>query len=207
MASVPRINENLVIDALDNAVNRENPEEGLMAHTDRGSQYTSSRFCRELENRGFTQSFSRKGCPYDNAAMESFFKTLKRELPLDRKYDTRIEARQEIFKFIELYYYTRRRIRPSATYRPWNMSGGALIGSIPNVHKTIPVHEGGVKGVNGIGVDSTWWISSRTGAVGHRDQSSEFRLLKVLAGIPIWAWVHFDRSQSRKRASMLALLS
>lgn len=83
MASVPRINENLVIDALDNAVSRENPEEGLMVHTDRGSQYTSRRFCRELENRGFVQSFSRKGCPYDNAAMamESFFKTLKRELP------------------------------------------------------------------------------------------------------------------------------
>lgn len=108
MASAPRINENLVIDALDNAVNRENPKEGLMVHTDRGSQYTSSRFCRELENRGFVQSFSRKGCPYDNAVMESFFKTLKRELPLDRKYDTRIEARQEIFKFIELYYNTRR---------------------------------------------------------------------------------------------------
>ena len=53
----PRINENLVIDALDNAVNRDNPEEGLMVHTDRGSQYTSSRFCRELENRGFVQSF------------------------------------------------------------------------------------------------------------------------------------------------------
>lgn len=141
MASVPRINENLVIDALDNAVNRENPEEGLIVHTDRGSQYTSSRFCRELENRGFVQSFSRKGCPYDNAAMESFFKTLERELPLDRKYDTRIEARQEIFKFIELYYYTRRRIRPSATYRPWNMSGSALIGSIPNVHKTVPVQK------------------------------------------------------------------
>lgn len=80
----PRISENLVIDALDNAVNRENPEEGLMAHTNRGSQYTSSRFCRELENRGFVQSFSRKGCPYDNAVMESFFKTLKRELPPPR---------------------------------------------------------------------------------------------------------------------------
>ena len=103
----PRINENLVIDALDNAVNRENPEEGLMAHTDRGSQCTSRRFCRELENRGFVQSFSRKGCPYDNAVMESFFKTLKREPPLDRKHDTRIEARQETFKFIELYYNTR----------------------------------------------------------------------------------------------------
>lgn len=90
----PRINENLVIDALDNAVNRENPKEGLMVHTDRGSQYTSSRFCGELENRGFVRSFSRKGRPCDYAVMESFFKTLKRELPLDRKYDTRIEARR-----------------------------------------------------------------------------------------------------------------
>ncbi|WP_294375040.1 IS3 family transposase [uncultured Slackia sp.] len=103
-----RINENLVIDALDNAVNRENPRGGLMVHADRGSQYTSSRFCRELEDRGFVQSFSRKGCPCDNAVMESFFKTLKRELPLDRKYETRIEARQEIFKFSELHCNTRR---------------------------------------------------------------------------------------------------
>lgn len=62
MASAPRINENLVIDALDNAVSRESPEEGLMAHTDRGSQYTSSRFCRELESRGFVQSFSHARC-------------------------------------------------------------------------------------------------------------------------------------------------
>ena len=108
MASVPRINENLAIDALDNAVNREDPEEGLMAHADRGSQYTSNRFCGELENRGFVQSFSRKGRPCGNAVMESFFKTLKRELPLDRKRDTRIEARQETFKFIELYCNTRR---------------------------------------------------------------------------------------------------
>ena len=108
MASAPRINENLVIDALDNAVNRENPEEGLMVHMDRGSQYTSSRFCGELENLGFVRSFSRKGCPCDNAVMESFFKTPKRELPLDRKYDARIGARQEIFKFIELHCNTRR---------------------------------------------------------------------------------------------------
>lgn len=72
-----RINENLAIDALGNAVNRENPEERLMVHTDRGSQYTSSRLCRELENRGFVRSFSRKGCPYDNAVMEPFFKTPK----------------------------------------------------------------------------------------------------------------------------------
>ena len=103
-----RINENLVIDALDTAVNRENPPKGLMIHTDRGSQYTSRRFAKELESRDYIQSFSKKGCPYDNAVMESFYKTLKQELPLDKKYDTRLEARQEIFKFIEMYYNTTR---------------------------------------------------------------------------------------------------
>ena len=75
------IDENLVIDALDNTANRENPEEELIVRTNSGSQYTSSRFCREFEGRGFVQSFSRKGRHYDNAVIELFFKTLKRELP------------------------------------------------------------------------------------------------------------------------------
>ena len=61
MASVSRINENLAIDALGNAVNREDPEEGLMAHADRGGQYASSRFCGELENRGVFDSFIFQG--------------------------------------------------------------------------------------------------------------------------------------------------
>lgn len=103
------IDENLVIDALDDTANRENPEEKLMVRTNSGSQYTSSRFCREFEGRGFVQSFSRKGRHYDNAVIELFFKTLKRELPpLDHKCDTRVEARQGIFKFINLHYNTRR---------------------------------------------------------------------------------------------------
>lgn len=107
-----RINENLVIDALDSAVNRENPPKGLLIHTDRGSQYTSRRFAKELESRDYRQSFSKKGCPYDNAVMESFYKTLKQELPLDKKFESRLEARQEIFKFIEMYYNT---IRPHSS--------------------------------------------------------------------------------------------
>ena len=107
-----RINENLVIDALDNAVNRENPPKGLLIHTDRGSQYTSRRFAKELESCDYRQSFSKKGCPYDNAVMESFYKTLKQELPLDKKFESRLEARQEIFKFIEMYYNT---IRPHSS--------------------------------------------------------------------------------------------
>ena len=51
---------------------------------------------------------SRKGNPYDNAVMESFYKTLKRELVRGKKYETRIETSQDIFKYIELYYNTKR---------------------------------------------------------------------------------------------------
>ena len=149
-----RINENPVIDTLDNAVNRENPGGRLMVHTDRGSQYTSSRFCRELEDRGFVQSFSRKGCPYDNAVMEPFFKTLKSEPPLDRKYETWIEARQEIFKFIELYCNTRRPHSSLGNLSPveYERQCAQQLGS--ECPKNSPSPEGGVEGVNGIGVDS-----------------------------------------------------
>ena len=137
-----RINENLVIDALDNALSRENPEEGLMVHTDRGSQYASSRFCRELENHGFVQSFSRKGCPYDNAVMESFFKTLKRELPPPRsqvRHPDRGQAGDiQVHRAVLQYQAPHSSL---GNLSPWNMSGSALISSIPNVHKTVPVQK------------------------------------------------------------------
>ena len=103
-----RINENLTLAALNQAVGREEPAVGLCVHTDRGSQYTSRRFESELVSQGFIHSYSRKGNPYDNAVMESFYKTLKRELPARGKFESRIDARQEVFKFIELYYNTRR---------------------------------------------------------------------------------------------------
>lgn len=104
-----RINENLTVDAFRQAYDRERPSEGLLLHTDRGSQYTSKAFNRELEQKSCIHSYSRKGNPYDNAVMESFYRTLKREL-LDKKdkFPDRITARQEIFKYIELYYNTKR---------------------------------------------------------------------------------------------------
>lgn len=61
-------------------MNEENPEEGPMARADGSGRCGPSGFRRELKDRGFVQSFSRKGCPYDNAVMESFSKALKREL-------------------------------------------------------------------------------------------------------------------------------
>ena len=103
-----RIRDTLVLAALNQAIGREHPEEGLLVHTDRGAQYTSQRFQAVLMRYGFRQSMSRKGNPYDNAIMESFYRTLKRELVQDAGYDNPEQARQEIFQYIELYYNTKR---------------------------------------------------------------------------------------------------
>lgn len=105
-----RITEKLAIDALEQAVGREDPPDdfSLVFHDDQGSQYTSRAFQRCLESHGMAQSMSRPGNPWDNAVAESFFKTLKRELINDRRYKTRDEARREVFKYIELYYNRQR---------------------------------------------------------------------------------------------------
>ena len=103
-----RIRDTLVLSALNQAIGREHPEDGLLVHTDRGSQYTSQRFQALLLRYGFRQSMSRKGNPYDNAVMESFYRTLKRELVQDAHYDNPEQARQDIFRYIELYYNTKR---------------------------------------------------------------------------------------------------
>lgn len=112
-----RITEKLVSDALEQAVGRENPPDdfSLVFHDDQGCQYTSRAFQRCLESHGIAQSMSRPGNPWDNALAESFFKTLKRELVNDKKYETREEAKQDIFKYIELYY-NRQRMHSSLDY-------------------------------------------------------------------------------------------
>ena len=102
-----RIRDTLVLSALNQAIGREHPINGLIIHTDRGSQYTSQRFQSMCIRYGFCQSMSRKGNPYDNAVMESFYRTLKRELVHDAKYDNPEQARMDIFKYIETYYNTK----------------------------------------------------------------------------------------------------
>lgn len=101
-----RITERLAIDAPGQAVGREDPPDdfSLAFHDGQGSQYTSRAFQRCLESHGMAQPMSRPGNPWDNAVAESFLKTLKRELINDRRYKTRDEARQEAFKYIELYH-------------------------------------------------------------------------------------------------------
>lgn len=103
-----RIRDTLVLSALNQAIGREHPKGGLIIHTDRGAQYTAQRFQALLLRYGFRQSMSRKGNPYDNAIMESFYRTLKRELVRDAHYDNPDQARLDIFKYIETYYNTMR---------------------------------------------------------------------------------------------------
>lgn len=94
----------LVNDALLMAVWKRKPEKGLMWHTDRGSQYASESHRAQLAQHGIRQSMSRKGNCWDNSVSESFFHTLKTELVHHQTYQTRAEARQAIFEYIEVFY-------------------------------------------------------------------------------------------------------
>ena len=99
-----RIDSNLVCDALIMAVNRQNPPDHLIFHSDRGSQYCSSVFRKLLAIHHINQSMSRKGNPYDNAVAENFFSCLKCEFIFFQNFKTRIEAKSAIFRYIEAYY-------------------------------------------------------------------------------------------------------
>ena len=100
-----RIAEKVAIDAIGQAVGREGPPDdgGLVFHDGQGAQHASRSFQRRLGSHGMVRSASRPGAPPGNAAAESFFKTLKRELAEERSYRRRDEAKQGIFKHIELY--------------------------------------------------------------------------------------------------------
>ena len=100
----------LVVDALEMAVARR-PEgsSGLVAHSDRGSQYASEHYRRRLKQERITCSMSRRGNCWDNAPMESFFASLKKELVHDEDYATRDEATASIFEYIEVFYNRVRR--------------------------------------------------------------------------------------------------
>ena len=91
------------------AVSRRLPGEGLVAHSDRGSQYASEHYRRLLSGHGITCSMSRRANCWDNAPMESFFASLKKELVHDEDYATREEARASIFEYIEVFYNRVRR--------------------------------------------------------------------------------------------------
>ena len=104
-----RINRTLAVNALKMAIAHRQPNGRLIHHSDRGSQYLSDDFQLLLKTNGITCSISDKGSCYDNAVVESFFSTLKRERVKRRKYRTRDEARADIFDFIERFYNRERR--------------------------------------------------------------------------------------------------
>lgn len=105
----------LVIKALDNADSTQQPAKGVILHTDLGSQYTSEEFEKEVKSKGMKQSFSKKGCPYDNACIEYFHAILKKEEVHHVKYLDYSSANIALFKYIESWY-NRKRIHGSLGY-------------------------------------------------------------------------------------------
>jgi transposase InsO family protein len=106
--AVSAINDRrLAMRALDQAVRRRRPPEGLLHHTDQGSPYASEDYQKALDALGFECSMSRRGNCYDNAVMESWFKTLKSEL--GESFESPAAAQRELFDFIETFYNAERR--------------------------------------------------------------------------------------------------
>lgn len=103
-----RIDTLLILKALSMALLHRQPPSNLLFHSDRGVQYASADYRSALAQAGFTASMSRRGNCYDNAAMESFWSTLKLELVYRRDFQTRAQARQEIFDYIEAFYNRQR---------------------------------------------------------------------------------------------------
>jgi putative transposase len=111
----PSLDTSLVLASWQMAWSQRQPSAGLLFHSDRGSQYASAEFRRALQAREVVLSMSRKANCYDNATMESFWSTLKNELVYRCRFQTRQEASQTIFEFIEVFY-NRVRLHSSLGY-------------------------------------------------------------------------------------------
>jgi transposase InsO family protein len=110
-----RNNKDLVLNALNMAVERRRPQAGVLHHTDRGSIYSCDEYRNKLVTYGLVPSMSRKGDCYDNAVAESFFSTLKNELAYGQRFMSREHAKLEVFKFIEIFY-NRQRLHQALNY-------------------------------------------------------------------------------------------
>jgi putative transposase len=104
-----RLEGGVALDALQMALSDRQPPQGLLHHSDRGSQYASHEYQQLLAAHGVMSSMSRKGNCWDNAVAESFFATLKLELVYQSHWRTRTQARSEVFEYIELFYNRQRR--------------------------------------------------------------------------------------------------
>ena len=104
-----RMKRDLAIRALKMAIAFQAPPKGCIHHTDRGSQYCSNDYQKILRQHDFKASMSGKGNCYDNAAVETFFKTIKAELIWRHSWETRRQAEMAIFEYINGFYNPRRR--------------------------------------------------------------------------------------------------
>ena len=104
-----RMTQRLVMDALTMALFRRKFPKGTIIHSDRGSQYCSAAYQKLIKKAGLHCSMGRKANCYDNAAMESFFHTLKVELIHRARYATRRSASTAVFEYIEVYYNRKRK--------------------------------------------------------------------------------------------------
>jgi transposase InsO family protein len=104
-----RMGRHLVVGALRMAIDARQPDGPLVHHSDRGAQYTSDDFRKELARNGIECSMSAAANCYDNAVVESFFGVLKRERVNRVRYRTKEEARADLFEYIEVFYNRKRR--------------------------------------------------------------------------------------------------
>ena len=110
----------LFTDALMMAIWRRGKPDALPHHADQGSQYTSEQFQRLMADNGVTCSMSRSGNVWDNAAMESFFSSMKTERIGRKTYRTRNHAKADVFDYIERFYNPSRRHSTLGYLSPWN---------------------------------------------------------------------------------------
>jgi putative transposase len=104
-----RIDQQLVLDALNMALLQRRVKPGLIHHTDQGRQYSGAAYLAVLKQHGIIASMSRRGNCYDNAVAESFFSSLKNELIHHSSFKTRDEAKTAIFEYVEVFYNRQRR--------------------------------------------------------------------------------------------------
>lgn len=104
-----RLDQGLTLAGLEKALFERQPGEGLLHHSDRGSQYTAEDYRKLMKEAGIEVSMSGKGDCWDNAPLESFFATLKTELISHVDYETRDQVRRDLFDFIEIFYNRKRR--------------------------------------------------------------------------------------------------
>lgn len=111
-----RADQPLASAALDMALAHRTPHKGAIHHSDQGVQYTSKAYQHQLQAAGLLASMSRKGMPYDNAMMESFFASLKQELTHHERFVDREQARRKVFEYIEVFY-NRQRLHSGLAYQ------------------------------------------------------------------------------------------